>query len=71
MMKRAVAVGVMIFCLLSVLYFLWVCKDIEKDYDDGDAVYEQMKDEAYPTDGSHFSSEDEKEDDNNKAREVR
>lgn len=62
MMKRAVAVGIMIFCLLSVIYFLWMYEDIQNDYDAGDTVYEQLKDEAYPMDGSHPDSGDERSD---------
>lgn len=49
-MKRTIAVWIVVFCLLSVAYFLWISSDIKREYDDGDIAYEEMRDEVYPPD---------------------
>lgn len=58
-MKRTIAVWIVVFCLLSVLYFLWISSDIQREYDDGDATYEEIRDEVYPQDRPQTASDDE------------
>lgn len=57
-MKRAVAVWILVFCLMSVLYALWLSADIQQEYDTGDIAYEELRDEVYPEDRPHLTSEE-------------
>lgn len=57
-MKRVIAVWILVFCLMSVLYALWLSADIQQEYDSGDIAYEELRDEVYPEDRPHLLTEE-------------